>query len=438
MVLSQELHQAFARSAEIAAHYQMSTGIACRILTREELEESKGDFCFCRIAQDKRSKRTVPLCGRTHLHNARQAERFGGSFIYFCTSYLLYWSSPIMHDGAMIGTFIAGPALMVSSDEVLEEWRKIYPGVVEEELLAYLEEIPVITPERSRSLAELLLMSAGWVGENGNRQLLAGSDYLKQQAKISEYIHEIKGAGNSGTASSYPIEKEEELLTAIARGNRDQAQRILNEILGSVFFASGKNFEIIKFRILEIIILLSRASIDGGADPDEILSMNYRYLKEIEQFRNADSLAYWLSEVLNQFAAEVFNLEDAKHVNRLERTLHFINSHYTEKISLEDAASYAALSPAYFSKIFKEEMNCSFTQYINWIRIDHAKTLLRTTPCTLVEVAGLVGFEDQSYFSRVFKNVAGVSPGRYRENSHRFNRNTHEIHESNSGASSPT
>jgi len=161
---------------------------------------------------------------------------------------------------------------------------------------------------------------------------------------------------------------------------------------------------------LELIILLSRASIDGGANPDDILTYNYRYLREIEQFTNVDSLAYWLSGVLNRFASQVFNLQEVKHVDRLERTLHYINSHYTEKISLEDAASYAALSPAYFSKIFKEEMNCSFTIYINRIRIDHAKTLLRTTPCTLIEISGLVGFEDQSYFSRVFKRILGIAP----------------------------
>ena len=416
------------RASEITEHYANSTGISCRIINDALLLDEKNNFCFCKIAKDHPDKRIGPLCGRNHLHNAYQAKRFGGSFIYFCSSFLLYWSSPIIKDGVLIGAFIAGPALMVTKDEVVEEWGKLYPSLSEDILRKYVEEIPVITPERSRSLSELLLMCAGWVLETSNHMLIESREYQDQQSHISEYIHELKRSSSEKSTTSYPIEKEEELLSAISRGNRNQAQRLLNEILGNVFFSSGRDFEIIKFRILELIILLSRASIDGGADPDDILTYNYRYLGEIEQFTNVDSLAYWLSGVLNMFASQVFNLQEVKHVDRMERTLHYINSHYTEKISLEDAASYAALSPAYFSKIFKEEMNCSFTIYINKIRIDHAKTLLRTTPCTLIEISGLVGFEDQSYFSRVFKSIAGISPGKYRENSSKFQRDKQEIH----------
>ncbi len=416
------------KAKEISEHYFLSTGIPCRIISDPALSDEQSNFCFCQIANDHPEKRVGQLCGRTHLHNARQAERFGGSFIYFCSSFLLYWSSPIVKEGIFIGAFIAGPALIVGKDEVVEEWRKLYPSLSEDHLREYVEAISVITPEKSRSLSEMLLMCAGWGCGTSDRVLMESREFQDQQSHISEYIHELKSNTDTKTGGSYPIEKEEELLSAISRGNREQAQRILNEILGNVFFSSGRNFEIIKFRVLELIILLSRASIDGGADPDDILTYNYRYLREIEQFTSVDSLAYWLSGVLNMFASQVFNLQEVKHVDRLERTLHYINSHYTEKISLEDAASYAALSPAYFSKIFKEEMNCSFTIYINKIRIDHAKTLLRTTPCTLIEISGLVGFEDQSYFSRVFKSIAGLSPGKYRENSGRIQRDKQEIH----------
>jgi two-component system, response regulator YesN len=424
----EDLDTILQRAREISAHYESSTGIACRIITDADLSDDAADFCFCRIARDHPAERTSPLCGRNHLHSARQAEKFGGTFIYFCASFLIYWSSPIMRDGVMIGALVAGPAMIVDKEEVLEEWRKLYPTLSEEVFAQYIDEIPIVSPDRSRSLSEMLLMCAGWVMGSGDRRLVESSAYQQQQAKISEYIHELKDSAVDLKSVSYPIEKEEELLSAISRGNRDQAQRLLNEILGNVFFSSGRDFEIIKFRIQEIIVLLSRAAIDGGAQPDDILTYNYQYLREIGQFRDVDSLAYWLSGVLNWYSEQVFNLQEAKHVDRLARTLHYINSHYTEKISLEEAASYAAFSPAYFSKIFKEEMNCSFTQYINQIRVDHAKTLLRTTPCTLVEIAGLVGFEDQSYFSRVFKSIAGISPGKYRENSGKIQRNNQEIH----------
>jgi AraC-like DNA-binding protein len=55
--------------------------------------------------------------------------------------------------------------------------------------------------------------------------------------------------------------------------------------------------------------------------------------------------------------------------------------------------------------------------YLNDLRVGEAKNLLRETDLPLIEIASRVGFEDQSYFSRVFRNVVGISPGRYRRTS---------------------
>ncbi|MCK5735095.1 MAG: helix-turn-helix transcriptional regulator, partial [Spirochaetaceae bacterium] len=70
--------------------------------------------------------------------------------------------------------------------------------------------------------------------------------------------------------------------------------------------------------------------------------------------------------------------------------------------------------PTYFSRLFKEEAGQSFKIYLNNLRIDEAKNLLSETTLPLIEIASRVGFEDQSYFSRVFRNVVGISPGRFR------------------------
>ena len=86
-----------------------------------------------------------------------------------------------------------------------------------------------------------------------------------------------------------------------------------------------------------------------------------------------------------------------------------------KKITLEEVASYVYLSPSYFSKVFKDEMHCNFNSYLNRLRIEKSKQLLLSENVRLVEVSGLVGFEDQSYFSKVFKKLTGVSPGKFRE-----------------------
>ena len=65
--------------------------------------------------------------------------------------------------------------------------------------------------------------------------------------------------------------------------------------------------------------------------------------------------------------------------------------------------------------MFKQETGETFTAYLNRVRIDHSRALLRRKDLRLVDIALMVGFEDQSYFTKVFKKVVGISPLRYRE-----------------------
>ena len=85
------------------------------------------------------------------------------------------------------------------------------------------------------------------------------------------------------------------------------------------------------------------------------------------------------------------------------------------KISLNDISINTNVSVSYLSKIFKDETNYNISAFINKIRIENAKLFLLDRSIPLTEVAYLSGFEEQSYFSKVFKKVTGATPGKYRE-----------------------
>jgi two-component system response regulator YesN len=221
--------------------------------------------------------------------------------------------------------------------------------------------------------------------------------------------------GDDSNLESYPIEKERELLSLIALGDKAGAQKVLNEIFGHIFFSTGGNFEVVKARVLELIVLLSRAALEGGADVEQIFGLNYKYLNEIHDFKTIEELTYWLSKIMARFTDLVFNLTDIKHVDVIYKAIDYIKRNYMKKITLEEVASYVYLSPSYFSKIFKEEMKVNFNTYLNYVRIETSKKLLLDDSIVLVDLSNLVGFEDQSYFSKVFKKMTGVSPGKYRE-----------------------
>jgi AraC-like DNA-binding protein len=367
---------------------------------------------------------------RAQLFVAYQAERFGGKYIQLCPHSLLFWAAPVVCDGIMRAALIGGPVMVVDAAEVYEDLRVAgkVPAGGEEGLRAALGSTPRILPQRASSLAEVLRDVASAIVWSS--PLEPQLEREEQQSRISEFIQGMKGEPESAAGSTpYPIEKERELLHAIAGGDKQESQRLLNEILGFIFFASGRDAPVIKARVLELVVLLSRAALEGGADMEQIFGLNFTYLNQVNRMRSVDDIARWLSRIMVRFTDLVFTLKDVKHAVVMKKALKYINAHYTEEITLDDVAGSVFLSPTYFSKLFSEEMGCRFTAYLNRVRIEKSKLLLKGSDIPLVEIAGLVGYEDQSYFTKVFKRVTGVSPGKYRESGGRVPPSNQEMHD---------
>jgi YesN/AraC family two-component response regulator len=95
--------------------------------------------------------------------------------------------------------------------------------------------------------------------------------------------------------------------------------------------------------------------------------------------------------------------------------MNFIRNNFNKGIALEDVSNEVGLNASYFSKLFKNETGESYTDYLNRVRVEGSKQLLSQSNFSLVDIAQLVGFNDQSYFTKMFKKVEGVSPGKFRK-----------------------
>ena len=167
--------------------------------------------------------------------------------------------------------------------------------------------------------------------------------------------------------------------------------------------------------MMELLVLISRASIDAGADVQEIFGFNNEYLQKIEKFSSVDELSVWLTGIMHRFIDYTFDFSRIKHIDAVYKTMEYVRANFDKKLSLDEIAKNAFLSKAYLSSIFKEEIGESLTNYINRVRIEKSKVLLLDKEISLIDIANLCGFEDQSYFTRVFKKMVGVSPKKYRD-----------------------
>ncbi len=398
-----------------AKTFTLSTGVNSFIINNNEEEANLTNLCSCSFCQYmQKVTGAISKCKNVHGYATEQAERFGGKYIYFCPLGFVHFISPLVNGGVLEGAIVGGPLLMIEHEEFFFEEILGKYDIAKNHLNTLNKELKTVSfipPERVSGLAEMLYITTSYL--NKSEELLEANNVLLQQSEISGVIHRIKDQENN--IEVYPMNKERELLGKIALGDKVGASELLNDILGHIFFASGGKFEIIKARILELLVLLSRGALEGGADTEVIFGMNYQYLNEINSFKNIEKLTLWLSEIMVRFTERVFDFKDIKHANVISKAVEYMKRNYMKKITLEEVAEQCLLSPSYFSKIFGEEMKWNFNNYLNQVRIENAKTLLINDSMQLVDIALLTGFEDQSYFTKVFKKIVGVTPRKFKE-----------------------
>ena len=104
-----------------------------------------------------------------------------------------------------------------------------------------------------------------------------------------------------------------------------------------------------------------------------------------------------------------------KNLDKLKQILKYVESNYPENISIQDMAELTSFSKSHFMKFFKNYMETSFTEYLNDYRLTMAARLFISSSNTILEVATETGFENLSYFNRLFKKKYNATPSSYRK-----------------------
>ncbi len=369
---------------------------------------------FCSLFK----KRLPPndTCAKVHANASKAAIKLGEPYIFACHAGLNHIIFPLINQNALFGSILVGPFLMDEADSVLiEDVAKKYPFSTSELLELYDESkfLQIIPPAKVTHLSKMLYYMFSGLISDSRQQLTINSSKLHQQSRINESIQMYKTSG-AFTADTYPYEKERLLITKLKTGNTEEAKALLNDLLGYVFFSQGSNLENIKSRSLELCALLSRAAIEGGATSDNVLKINNQLLTVIPTINNIDTLCYKLQEALDTFTDCMFEHIPGKNSEPIKKAIHHISKHFAEPITLDDVANLVHLNPAYFSTIFKQSTGSGFKEYLNMVRVEESKRLLSNTDYSLIDIAVATGFENQSYFSKVFKKYTGLTPKQYR------------------------
>ncbi|MFB0552266.1 MAG: helix-turn-helix domain-containing protein [Phycisphaerae bacterium] len=367
---------------------------------------------FCRIVRS--SKAGLRRCNKERRRSLKIAIETGQSYISLCHAGIVLVCVPIMDKDRALGGIFFGKCLWEPVTQILiNDVEKRLNGirVNRKKLTAMMRELPFIQGRKINEAAQFLFDLLYEVAAFDPRVIRWRRERSEQQSQIGEFIQERK---KLGTEWHYPLESERELMGKVKIGDRTGAKEILNSILGTILFKTIGELGILKARLLELLSILSRSAVEGGVNVDVMLEKNLTYVNKVMQINNQEDLCAWISMALNEFIELVYSSQDARKVSQIRPAINYIDANYNKPITLADVAKASHLSISRLAHIFKEQMGITIIDYLTSVRIERAKQLLLATDQNCTEICFEVGYNNQSYFTRTFKGLVGMTPRHFR------------------------
>lgn len=349
---------------------------------------------------------------KAFFRGPREAYRWDGVYIYYCNLEMVLVSVFISgSSGDLAGGIVAGPLCMGNSDDILT-------SIPHYDLRKLAFSMPCYSPEEIQSLAEVMLPIASYI--SGAAHGKAGRYFYSQETLLNNIYAEKIKCYSETDYYTYPILQEKALRSAIRSCDRDQAENVLNQILAYIYVAYNSDLEAIKPRIAELLIVISRSAVDAGADMSDVDPITQNSMKQLDKFKTIEDMSAWISTVMHRFIETAFHAEHVLHADTIHKVKQYIQTHFQEKITLDHIAAQVNLSKNYLCHIYKKETGETIINYINRLRIEKSRLLFSQENLEIVDIANLCGFEDQSYFTKIFKSYVGMTPKKYRENNQNF------------------
>ncbi len=353
----------------------------------------------------------IAVVGRARRHALQEAVRWGEPHSFFLAPGVLSWVVPVVDRSTVSGGLLGGEVL--GSDDS-DEWGEavehfVRSGVAREDARLYLSRLPVWEPVRCRQAADRLGEMLYRVSGLTPHLLVENRERHQQQRQIAEEIHRRKRSADRGLGS----DDERRLLALIRVGDHNGARRILNQLIGTIFFRSA-NLTVIRASMIEMMGYLVRRAIEDSAFLEPIMEQNQRWSARILEAETFESLAAVLRSALDDFMRKIYESGQVDGDPRVHRAMTYIAANFRKRIRVEEVAEAAGVSPVRLAHLVKEETGRSVIGHLHAIRLKEAQRKLRETDQPCADIATDVGFCDQSYFTKQFREHFGVTPDRYR------------------------
>lgn len=310
-------------------------------------------------------------------------------------------------------------ALIGDIDEQQLVMLVVYPSLQQKQLNPYVENMASrLKQEMPKNLFESLLISCGNIVDQLN-DIPISFENAKLAFKINSAnrhsnILWYAGTGNYTVNYYFPTDLQTKLINNVKAGDKGAVKSILNILFNKNFIESNLSPSLHKLFIYELLGIIIKLWNQIGFDDEETYNYiisntdNIDKYSELKQIKIITDSYYMLCEIIN-------GQSDKQYLNTNNQIIEYINEYYHNcNISLASIAYKFNMNESYLSYIFKQQSGIKLSSYIENLRIEKAKELLRNTPLPISEIAIKTGYFSTNTFCRAFKRVTGINATTFR------------------------
>ncbi|MFC0216586.1 helix-turn-helix domain-containing protein [Paenibacillus chartarius] len=146
-----------------------------------------------------------------------------------------------------------------------------------------------------------------------------------------------------------------------------------------------------------------------------LLGWKMEHLDLIRRFETIEDIKSWFRRTLFEIAERLFIRRNGKNRRLIEQIEKYVQEHLAEEITLKEVANYFSYSPNHLGYLFREHSGETFNDYVVKMRMEMAMKLLKDPRYKIYEVSERVGYKSLAYFSRLFREHMGMTPGDFRK-----------------------
>jgi AraC family transcriptional regulator len=239
-----------------------------------------------------------------------------------------------------------------------------------------------------------------------------------QSCHLGQYINTAIGQFENGQ-KFYSKEDELPIFDLVKCGDIETMQEKFDELLPETPLRLEDPLRNREYAAIVWISMASKAAMQGGLPFRKSMIFGDSFLQKVSKCNTESEINAVLKEAILSFTWLVYENHLMQSSNGyIERCRKYISDHIQEKLSLEVLAAYTGISPTYLSRVFRQTLQITVTDYIRQMKIRAAKDMIRFSGRHINEISDYLGFSSLSYFSRTFQKVTGETPQSYRSHSH--------------------